>query len=56
MSLVECTTLFGGKCVPAERLAFRPSAYAIIRHEERFCCYDAQHRQVVPARRRKRSG
>jgi hypothetical protein len=35
MPLVECTTLYGEKlAVPAERLTFRPSAYAIIRHEE----------------------
>jgi 8-oxo-dGTP diphosphatase len=35
MSLVECTTLYGEKlAVPAERLTFRPSAYAIIRHED----------------------
>ena len=35
MSLVECTTLYGKKmALPAERLTFRPSAYAIIRHEE----------------------
>ncbi len=34
MSLVECTTLYGEKkLIPAERLIFRPSAYAIIRHE-----------------------
>ncbi len=36
MSQVECTTLYGAKIVlPAERLTFRPSAYAIIRHEDR---------------------
>jgi 8-oxo-dGTP pyrophosphatase MutT (NUDIX family) len=35
MSLVECRTLFGEtKLLPAERLIFRPSAYAIIRHED----------------------
>lgn len=35
MSLVECRTLFGEKILlPADRLSFRPSAYAIIRHEE----------------------
>ncbi len=34
MSLVECTTLYGEKkLIPAERLIFRPSAYAIIRYE-----------------------
>ncbi len=34
MSLVECTTLYGEKKLfPAERLIFRPSAYASIRHE-----------------------
>jgi 8-oxo-dGTP pyrophosphatase MutT (NUDIX family) len=36
MSLIECATLFGEKkLLPAERLTFRPSAYAIIRHENR---------------------
>jgi 8-oxo-dGTP pyrophosphatase MutT (NUDIX family) len=36
MSMVECNTLFGEKkLLPVERLIFRPSAYAIIRHEER---------------------
>jgi 8-oxo-dGTP diphosphatase len=36
MSMIECRTLFGEKILlPAERLIFRPSAYAIIRHEER---------------------
>jgi 8-oxo-dGTP pyrophosphatase MutT (NUDIX family) len=35
MPLVECRTLFGERILlPAERLTFRPSAYAIIRHEE----------------------
>ncbi len=35
MSVVECTTLYGQKkWLPAERLFFRPSAYAIIRHED----------------------
>jgi 8-oxo-dGTP pyrophosphatase MutT (NUDIX family) len=35
MSLVECRTLLGEmKLLPAERLIFRPSAYAIIRHED----------------------
>jgi 8-oxo-dGTP pyrophosphatase MutT (NUDIX family) len=35
MSLVECRTLFGEKILlPADRLIFRPSAYAIIRHDE----------------------
>lgn len=35
MSLVECRTLFGEKILlPADRLSFRPSAYAIIRHAE----------------------
>jgi len=36
MSLIECNTLFGEKkLLPAERLTFRPSAYAILRHEDR---------------------
>lgn len=36
MSMVECRTLFGEKLLlPAGRLIFRPSAYAIIRHEDR---------------------
>jgi 8-oxo-dGTP diphosphatase len=35
MSMIECRTLFGAKILlPADRLIFRPSAYAIIRHEE----------------------
>lgn len=35
MSLIECNTLFGRKTfIPVERLMFRPSAYAIIRHED----------------------
>ena len=35
MSLIECNTLFGEKkLLQAERLTFRPSAYAIIRHED----------------------
>jgi len=34
--MVECRTLFGEKILlPAERLIFRPSAYAIIRHDDR---------------------
>jgi 8-oxo-dGTP pyrophosphatase MutT (NUDIX family) len=36
MSLVECRTLLGEKILlSSDRLIFRPSAYAIIRHEER---------------------
>jgi 8-oxo-dGTP pyrophosphatase MutT (NUDIX family) len=36
MSMIECRTLFGEKILlPPERLIFRPSVYAIIRHEER---------------------
>jgi 8-oxo-dGTP diphosphatase len=36
MTMVECKTLFGEKkLLPVERLVFRPSAYAIIRHEDR---------------------
>jgi 8-oxo-dGTP diphosphatase len=40
MSLVECTTLYGAKVtLPAERLVFRPSAYAIIRDEEQILLF-----------------
>ncbi len=36
MSMVECGTLFDEKILlPSDRLIFRPSAYAIIRHEDR---------------------
>jgi len=35
MSMVECRTLFGEKILlPSDRLIFRPSVYAIIRHED----------------------
>ncbi len=35
MSVVKCSTLFGEKkLLPVERLTFRPSAYAIIRHDD----------------------
>jgi 8-oxo-dGTP pyrophosphatase MutT (NUDIX family) len=36
MSMIECRTLFGEKLLlPADRLIFRPSAYAIIHHTDR---------------------
>jgi 8-oxo-dGTP pyrophosphatase MutT (NUDIX family) len=36
MSMIECRTLFGEKILlPADRLIFRPSAYAIIHHADR---------------------
>lgn len=36
MTMVECRTLFGEiKLLPAERLTFRPSAYAIIHHDDK---------------------
>ncbi len=35
MALIECTTLFGAKkWLPSERFIFRPSAYAIIHHDD----------------------
>jgi hypothetical protein len=36
VSMIECRTLFGEKILlPADRLVFRPSAYAIIHHDDR---------------------
>lgn len=44
MSVVECRTLFGEKkLVPVKRLVFRPSAYAIIRHNARVLLLGMRH-------------